>query len=231
MGSAKITKGLSSFHHVLMGVSLANRIFSRAFAKKLYDWVNENHIRCLKTVVFDEIEAINYRVFRAMQQNDATATAKHRGRDFQRMFNSTFAKNGVLFDAALESEAHTRLHPMYESILCELQEAYTDNSKFAMDVQTQVRCNLTHRIKIYGSGMIEIHMNLLVQYILKEIAFLETYKRLEPNTLEIYPGPNMMIKHRIWSGAYNELAHYKRPVDSHCFLDISFLKSDKNKKD
>lgn len=231
MKSANITEKLDTFHQVLMGVSLANRIFSRAFAKKLYDWVNENHIRCLKTVVFDEIEAINYRVFRAMRQNDATATTKHRGRDFQRMFNSIFSKNGVLFDVVLESEAHTRLHPMYEFILCELQEVYADNSKFAMDVQTQVRYNLTHRIKVYGLGTIETQMNLLIQYVLKEIAFLETYNRLEPNTLEIYPGPNMMIKHRIWSGAYDELAHYKRPVDSHCFLDISFLKSDKNKKD
>lgn len=212
--------------HALMGVSLANRAFTKKFGGRLCDWVLARDIGCLRVVIFDEIEAINYVVFRGMTQQAARAAARQRGHDFERMFNRLFVGRGLGFSVELESESVTRNHPLYESVLAELLAAYRRNESFAEDVRTQVLTNLSARIEHYGLERIESAMPWFVEYVLKEIAFLELWFRLTLDTLELYPGPNLVVKERLWRGEYPELPGFKRFEGERRFLDVSFLKLD-----
>lgn len=209
---------------VLLGVSLANRVFNRRFARSLAQWLQANAVRQVHVVVFDEIEAINYQVFRGMDLGCALGAAQRRGAQFQTMFRRELDGCGASVTVELESECLIRAHAQYATAVGVLSDALNCDVRFATDVQRQVLTNLAMRVEKHGRGAINARMVQLRYYLIRELSFVDTYLSLRPDSVEAYPAPNLNVKLSLWGGEYPTLRRFERPGFASRYVDLSFLR-------
>ena len=211
----------------IMGVSLANRAFSKKFVVRLCKWTQAKKIAKLKVVIFDDIEAINYQVFRGVSRDKAHEISRRRGLEIQRMFLSIFCREELSHECEIESETDIRSCNQYKIILKEFSEALQKDRKFRQDVEAQVLENLKGRTEHYGRTFVLSKVPDLMFYIIGEMVFFEIYHLGNPGSIELYPGKNLMVKERLWAGEYNSLINYRRIGLKH-FVDVSFLNHQEN---
>ncbi len=72
--------------NVVLGVSLANKVFDAKFCAKFYEFLITSKPRSVFVFLGDEIERINYTTFGKMSMEDATHTSITRGLELARMF-------------------------------------------------------------------------------------------------------------------------------------------------
>ena len=189
----------------------------------MVDWLKINGADHCDVIVFDDIEAINYVIFRNMRPSKARIIAHKRGNDLNRMFNSVFANTSSDYVCSKESESEIKKSQKYSQLRRRLYQAYEKNPQFREDVELQVIDNLKQRIDRYGSGYILDNIHELGQYVLDEIAFFEAYYSRYPNYVEIYPGKILFVKKALWEGKYpslKDLARREKPR----YVEISHLR-------
>lgn len=210
--------------HAVMGVSLANRKFTRRFVRGMHAFADESGFSRLEVVVFDEIESINYCVFRGIDREEALRIARNRGREIHRMFEGVFRqRRAESCSCECESSSPIKRMEAYEKVLCDMRRAYCEGERFAHDVDRQVLQNLKSRTEQYGEDFVLARVGKLVEYIFGEIAFFEVYWRLHRESVEVYPGPNLFVKENMWLGAYPGLETYRRADGGSYFVDVSDL--------
>jgi tRNA-dependent cyclodipeptide synthase len=193
--------------NVIMGVSLANRTFNRAYVRKLFTFIAEAKPHGVYVILGDEIEIINYIVFGGKQVGRARDVARARAQNLGRMFESfsgTLRGQGVSFTWMLESEllASCQMGPEIKTVRLELEKALSIDNRFLDDVDDQVRHNLADRVVKHGQEIINNNISMLRDYILGELAIYIAFWRTYPNVVEIYPGENLFVKEHILMGRY-----------------------------
>lgn len=208
---------------VMLGVSLANRVFSRAFVRRVFRWLNAFHIQSLDVVLFDALERVNYRIFRGLDEEEATTIARTRGAELARMLERTREPAAFPHRVIQESASAERTSPRFASLCAELWQAWRLNGRFRADVETQVLLNLGERIERHGREVVIANIESLAEYVIEESAFLVAYFEQRPHTVEIYPGVSMVVKENLFRGHYCDecpTASLKSPP---AFVDITWL--------
>ena len=216
----------ASGRNVIMGVSLANSTFNRAYVHKLFTLLAEAKPHGVWVFLGDEIEVINYVVFGGKQTGRARDIAHARGQNLGRMFESLsviLKEQGVSFTWMLESEwrASGQMGAEIKTVQLELETALHNDNNFRNDIENQVRHNLSDRALRYGTVAIENNMNLLRNYILGELAIFIAFWRVYPKVIEVYPGENLVVKEHILMGLYPLLP--SPPPGQYEYLNSRFI--------
>jgi tRNA-dependent cyclodipeptide synthase len=186
---------------IVLGVSLSNRAFNRRYCAYLTQWLREQQPASLEVIVFDMIETINYQVFRGLDKLASVKLATRRGEELRRMFRS-FDCEGAPIAAMLESETALRHEEAFRISLEELRRAYSKLGAFTRDVRGQALHNLEGRRQRHGDEFVLSRMDELAEYVLQELAYFYVLFRERPGLREIYPGPNLWVKERLFAGQY-----------------------------
>jgi len=207
-----------------LGVSLSNRLFSSLFAKRLTNWLcaDYNH---LEVLLGDECEVINYCTFRGLTLGDARRLAQRRADEIGRMFQrvSRAAKFPIFITA--ESRWLLLRDTLFKETYTKLEHAYTKGGDFWHDVRSQVKMNLCIRERRLPTGFVSSHLDDLALYVVRELAVFYTLRAhdLGPALVELYPGPQLFVKERLFEGEYSNeidiapLKYY--PI----FINVAFL--------
>ncbi len=192
---------------VLMGVSLSNKTFTRSRVGAIFDWCDRQPAMELLIWLGDDLEAINFEVFKGMAPAGALSRARARGAELQAMFMKAYREKptrqcrlaGVLSQQEIEGD------PAYEGTIREtsrlLERLFEGNKAFRDTVLRQVTTNFEAGDK-ETDRLDDAKLIRLADYILGELAvFLGIYKARGRLT-EIYPGPNLFVKEELLAGVY-----------------------------
>lgn len=212
-------------HDAFMGVSLSNQRFSKRFAKNLCRWINRCQIRSFEIVVFDKIEAINYRVFREIADDEALKIASARALELKSMFDAVLAEHTpqTEYCCVLQSVHDVEESTCYRTVLEALENEYSNRGAYAKDVHAQVLNNLQARINRHGEDFVMENISDLVTYVIQEVAFFECLWRTKDRPLEVYPGSTLFVKERLWCGNYPGLQDFVDSERLFSFIDVTFL--------
>jgi tRNA-dependent cyclodipeptide synthase len=204
----------------VLGVSLSNRAFSSGFATALAEWMSFRSTH-LEVVLFDTCETVNYRIFRGLDERSATALARSRGQELGQMFSKAARKQRAAISTALQSqyapESRQRRARVYQQLLM----GYLHRGLFYSDVRRQVLTNLSNRARTHSLGFLLDHMDALATYVLIELAFF--YVQAQSAEAELYPGLQLFVKQRLFSGDYHQELDLLPPIHRPAFIDVSFL--------
>lgn len=204
------------------GVSLANSVFRRSYARGLMEWLRANEAAHLDVWIADAIEPINYKVFRNVSVERAERYSRERGMELKRMFERLIP-DGFSCDVFLESESPLHSNPNFKNAMADVERAYDQKGQFHHDVEAQVMLNLLKRRERHGDDFIKEKMSDLSRYILDELAFFYSYFTEYPDVVEIYPGASLMVKDRLFAGEYKDEGLDLSLEHLPTFIDTSFL--------
>jgi len=207
-----------------LGVSLSNRAFSFTFARRLAAWLHGSYSQ-LEVLLGDECEAINYQVFRGLDQNDGRQIARRRADEIGRMFQrASRSANFPIFTTA-ESKYVAIHKDVFDEALTTLQGAFKKYGVFSRDVHSQVRINLLPREKRLPPGFVSSHLDDLAMYVVRELALFYTLRthKSGPDLIELYPGPQLFVKERLFAGKYSREIDLAPLGYSPVFVNVAFL--------
>lgn len=207
---------------VFQAVSLANSAFSKDYARNLMEWLMQQDATSLDICILDAIESINYVVFRQISIEQAVEASRRRALELKNMFEKAIPKG---FSCLVELESENFIHgtDLFTGAQQVLIQAYAKHDVFFDDVNAQVKQNLQKRIEKHGEAFINVHLDELSRYILDELAFFYAYFKTYPGAIEVYPGKSMLVKDRLFQGAYKtEGLDYELP-EMPTIMDTSFL--------
>jgi tRNA-dependent cyclodipeptide synthase len=207
-----------------MGVSLANRLFNARFARSLGSWVRAQGGH-LDIILGDTCESVNYRVFRRLESFDALELAQRRAEELRRMFDRAARTCRISCDVILQSEYESRQVHAFIDVFGTLQSAYRAGGAFARDVDQQVHLNVRQRLSVVPDGERATYVRQLSEYVVRELALfylLRTQSRGCCRT-ELYPGPQLMVKERLFSGRYSREVDLPCLTTAPAFVNVAFL--------
>lgn len=207
----------------MLGVSLANRTYSSAFMRRVIGWLDNERVEHLDVVLFDALEEVNCRVFRGFNRAEARRISQHRGAELARMIERACGYAELRSTVILESLSAERASDTFRSARYELWQAWSTSGRLRTDIQHQVLVNLAERIQRHGRAFVEQRIDNLAEYVIEEIAFLVAYFESRGGTVEIYPGPSMFVKDRLFAGEYTDECPKTRLHAVPRFIDITWL--------
>lgn len=216
--------GPADGRHCLMAVSLSSRSFSSRFAHCLGKYLADCRLNRLEILLGDSCEAMNYVVFRGLGRQDAVALAERRAFEIGAMFRRVLRLYPVDFTISRQSDWIGAHHDDMERARRALRFAYEAGGRFRTDVERQVWCNLSRHGDAQRIRFIAEHLEQLVTYVIEEVALFYVYRHRHPNCVELYPGEELFVKRRLWSGCYkDEVALPVGGLLQARFTDVSFL--------
>lgn len=208
-----------------MGVSLGNREFDRSFVRSTFKTLSDHSPSSVFVFLGDQIEAINYVVFRDMGSGEAKQISRARGESLGRMFDSAanlLRSNDILFQWSLESELRqsSQFGGFISDNQCILEESSKNDSEFVQMLDAQIFENLKAKEQRIGRKYIADNISRLRGYVLGELAVFFALFSVIPSPTEIYPGPNLFIKNEIMGGRFSNLRDRFR-FEDYMFVDIT----------
>ncbi len=192
---------------VLMGVSLSNKIFTRQRVGAIFDWCDRQPPFDFLVWLGDDLEAINFEVFKGMAPSGALSRARSRGQDIHAMFMKAFREKPNRHFRLERVATHQDMvtDPAYADAIAQaagtLDTLFKDNDAFREDVLRQVAANFASGTKSTDALDTPV-LTRLADYILGELSvFLGLYKA-RGALVEIYPGRNLFVKERLIRGHY-----------------------------
>lgn len=204
----------------VLGVSLGNRVFTEAFANRLFEWLKTQPVTKLDVLLGDSLERINYRVRRGVPEEVATRMASKRAEELRRVFSVATDTGGARVNVLLESESGYRECREFEKAKADLNRAYERRGQVYRDVNHQVQRNLLH---VTDQRLVSERLEELAIYVLEEVALFYSYFMANPSAVEIYPGENLLVKDKFFVGQYDQEGCSGRLVNLPMFINISDL--------
>ncbi len=206
----------------MMGVSLANRLFSKVLFRRLGEWAREASLRSIDVVLFEECEAVNYVVVRGLPAEAAGVRAIRRATELKRAIEKVVGTTAVPIGIVRESELRARLGDGFARCYSRLQAAFEGDTEFREDVIRQVTKNVASRVESSGTERRNVILLGAAAYILRELAVFHGYFSERLGDIELYPGQSLFVKKELWLGKYGALRDFALPVLPG-FVDVSFL--------
>ncbi|MGF1455168.1 MAG: tRNA-dependent cyclodipeptide synthase [Alphaproteobacteria bacterium] len=210
---------------VLMGISLSNKTFTRQRMGAIFDWCDRQSPFDFLVWLGDDLEAINFEVFKGMAPSGALSRARSRGRELQAMvmkaYRETPSRRVRLARVATHRDMIT--DPDYGAAIARahgtLDSLFRDHPPFREDVLRQVAVNLGSGNKATETRD-EALLTRLADYILGELSvFMGVYKS-RGTLVEVYPGPNLFVKENLIRGDYGHTEIFQADGE-YLYIDLS----------
>jgi hypothetical protein len=190
-----------------MGVSLGNKSFNGRFARNLIRYVAEHGVDRFVIFLGDFIERINYMTFSGYVEERAVGVSLGRAENLRKMFLKSVAAvevGGLQLEVMLESEL--RASATFAASLDEARACLTScgtDPTFRSDLKSQLFRNLDVKIERFGNAFVEGRASFLKEYILGELEIFYALYQCYGDVLEVYPGPEMVVKQRFFDNFYS----------------------------
>ena len=189
-----------------LGISLGSPYYSRARIDAYLAWASVN-LEKFAFLIGDEIFALTNAVFKDISLERSREIAERKGEDIAIMLERAAAAKGLRAHVFRWRDL-TRI-PQYGVYYRAVRLEYDINERFKSAVRRQVWTNLGSRLAVTGyppNGLGDNGVSkLLDDYVLHEIAGLVTISEHTAYALEIYPGQDLEILERCYSGEYPRL--------------------------
>lgn len=187
-------------------------------------WLCTKYSR-LEVLLGDECEVINYCIFRGLALDDARRLAQRRADEIGRMFQRASRAAKFPICTTAESKCVMVRDKLFDETHATLGRAYAKRGVFWHDVRRQVRMNLFLRARRLPPGFISSHMDDLAMYVVRELALFYTLRAQElvPTLVELYPGPQLFVKERLFAGEYSREIDVAPLWYCPAFLNVAFL--------
>jgi tRNA-dependent cyclodipeptide synthase len=160
--------------NVFVGVSLGNKLLTPALAKKYVKWAHKYTKDNALILVADEIDTINWQVFRGMNEEEAREKVEQKAYGISGMFEKAKRE---LYKEKNDPSYITRVHTIfwddiknegYDHLCKILSDEYNSNEKF----RKQVLYFVNKYIELRKTEVADQQKDILAQYIINELPTL-----------------------------------------------------------
>jgi tRNA-dependent cyclodipeptide synthase len=175
--------------NIFIGISLGNKYFTKDRIRKYLLWAIENTRDYALALVADEIQAINYEVFKCLAPEEALSRAMSHGND---IYNSIIKiRNGLATETRRKIKiarwSDVTTDSNYKSNLSVLLREFDRNRTFKLYVLKIVGENLGKKLTIDDEAVVD----KLASYVLLEIPALLNGVTFEGCFFDLHPYPGL----------------------------------------
>jgi len=160
--------------NIFVGISVGNKLLTPELAKRYVEWVHKHTKDNALILIADELDAINWQVFRGFNEKNALVKAREKGYQIAGMFDKakrTLARETD--DPSYITNVHTLFwedikNPGFEHVCEILTEQYNTNDKF----KEAVLYFVDKYIELRQIEVIDTDKNKLASYIISELPTL-----------------------------------------------------------
>lgn len=174
--------------NIFIGISLGNKYFTKDRIRKYLLWAVDNTRDQALALVADEIQAINYEVFKCLTPDEALSRAMRHGND---IYNSIIKiRNGLPAEIRRKIKiarwSDVTTDPDYKSNLSTILREFKENRSFKLYVRKIVEENLGKKLPVGDEAV-----DKLASYVLLEIPALLNGVRFEGYSFDLHPYPGL----------------------------------------
>ena len=205
-----------------LGISLSNPYYSRANLVKYMKWIGLSNYE-LAFLIGDYIHKYTYSVFKDVTLDEALDVCLKMGENMDKNIKRASSKVGKNFNIYHWKEITK--NDFYKRLKDNIYNEYINNNNFKKMVRQQVINNLENKINYKLSNNKTITRKdkyKLDKYVLEEITGLITMSEYLSYSLELYPGNDLFIIKKIYSGEFKQIFRNIKIDYKRKFLSIKF---------
>jgi tRNA-dependent cyclodipeptide synthase len=160
--------------NIFVGISLGNKLLTPELVKHYVKWVHKNTKDNAVILIADEIDKINWKVFRGLSDEEAAEKVRNKSYDISGMFEKAKRE---LYREENDPTYITKIHTIfwenikntgYENLRKIIEDQYLNNLEFKKDVL----CFVDKYVKVRNVEVDVENKDKLAQYILDELPTL-----------------------------------------------------------
>ena len=207
-----------------LGVSLGSRYYSVRRLRLYIHWARTNALS-FSFLIGDTIYGLTYSVFNRCSPEDGTKVAVALGDQVVERIQAVMAKES--FNARVIRWPELESSPHYRRLHDAFQQRYSESPAFVSAVREEVQTNLNRRLTSEVVSRFESEdrgesWRLLDDYVIAEMAGLITMSEYMGFPLEVYPGPDVTMLQRLYTGGFPNLSDVLPVARHRSFLNLRF---------